>query len=220
LVPRLREVVFGNSDSINDFMGLLAQGFERQRYRSRALEAYNFLPERERNEHYLSIQMFREHLLSLLHRNDRMGMSASIEARFPFLDEEMVKFALNLPIRWKIGRTPRFHDWKHPFLEDKSLVRRAAAQLLPARLARKRKDGFPMFGHKFLKASPGCFRNGYVAELLGMNTETEEFILGSQPPYFIAKLVSLEVFGRLFAGRESVAQVTTHLKRWVTMQAN
>ena len=219
-VPRLREIAFGKKESTNDFLGLLAQGFERQRYRCRAREAYDFLPTQQRDEHYLTIQMFREHLLSLLHRNDRMGMSASIEARFPFLDEELVKFALNLPTKWKIGRTRRFHDWKHPFLEDKSLVRCAAAQFLPIRLARKRKDGFPMFGHKYLKVRCGCFRNGYAASLLGMNAETEEYILSTQSRYLIAKLVSLEVFGRLFSFRQTSEEVTEHLKRWVTMETS
>ncbi len=33
------------------------------------------------------------HLRSLLHRNDTMGMAASIEARFPFLDHDVVSFA-------------------------------------------------------------------------------------------------------------------------------
>jgi len=35
------------------------------------------------------------HLRTLLHRNDTMGMAASIEARFPFLDHGVAKFGVN-----------------------------------------------------------------------------------------------------------------------------
>ena len=34
------------------------------------------------------------HLLSLLRRNDRMGMSNSIEIRCPFLDHQLVNFVI------------------------------------------------------------------------------------------------------------------------------
>ena len=33
----------------------------------------------------------------LLHRNDTMGMAASIESRFPFLDSAFVRLAVNMP---------------------------------------------------------------------------------------------------------------------------
>ncbi len=62
-----------------------------------------------------------------------MGMSAGIEARFPYLDEKVLAFALNLPLRYKIGRSFTVHNWKHPFLVDKALLRRLAAPLPPRR---------------------------------------------------------------------------------------
>lgn len=220
LFPHLKRLAFGDNDSINDFIGLLAQGFERQRYRATAIAAYDFLPPKQRAEHYLTIQMFREHLLSLLHRNDRMGMIASIEARFPFLDEDLVRFGLNLPVKSKLKRTHRFHNWKHPFLEDKGIVREGVAGLLPKRLAKKPKLGFPMYGHKFVSVSPGFFRDGYVAELLGIHASTEDYLIKNQPSYFVAKLASVEVFGRLYALGHSNEQVTEHLARWVKIKSN
>ena len=73
--------------------------------------------------------MIREHLVTLLHRNDRIRMMSSIEVRLPFLDEQIVKFAINLPSKFKIGRSRRFHNYKHPFLIDKWIVRKATVEI-------------------------------------------------------------------------------------------
>lgn len=218
IVPGLRSYLFPQpGDSVSDFLGLLTQGFERQRLRDPGMAAYGFLPEKEARRHYTSIQMLREHLLSLLHRNDRMGMLASIESRFPFLDEDVVRFAVNLPLRFKCAWTRRLHDVKHPFLIDKAVVRRAAGKHLPHRLASKRKEGFPMYGHKAVEVSRGYFADGYVADLLGLTPTVEEHMLRTQPRYFIAKLVSLEVFGRLFERGEAPDVVSAHLSTHARM---
>ena len=58
-------------------------------------------------------------------------MMASIESRFPFLDEALLKFAVNLPTRWKLHRTLRFHDFRHPFIVDKYVIRKLAERMLP-----------------------------------------------------------------------------------------
>ena len=40
-----------------------------------------------------SLNLLNHHLRTLLHRNDSLGMAASIEARFPFLNHDLVKCA-------------------------------------------------------------------------------------------------------------------------------
>jgi len=65
----------------------------------------------------------------LLHaQGDRMMMGNSIEGRFPFLDYRVAEFAARLPDRLKLRG-----------LEEKYLLRRAAAPLLPAEIAGRRK---------------------------------------------------------------------------------
>src|SRR5262249_10478272 len=67
----------------------------------------------------------------ILTKLDRATMSASLEARSPFLDDEVADFLLALPSSWKL------HG-----LTTKHVVRRVAARHLPPSVARQRKRGF------------------------------------------------------------------------------
>src|SRR5580765_455408 len=67
----------------------------------------------------------------MLTKVDRATMAHGLEARLPFLDHRVVEFAMGLPDRAKFSlRTP------------KRFLRRAFADLLPARILRRRKHGF------------------------------------------------------------------------------
>lgn len=212
LYPSLHRYLFpSNGSSPISFINKLVQGFELQRLQDRASEKLGELNDRNRGEQYMTINMIREHLVTLLHRNDRMGMMSSIEARFPFLDEEIVKFAVNLPSKFKIGRTHRFNNFKHPFLIDKWIVRKTAEKYLPKQIVRKKKNGFPMYGHKYLRVKDNFFRNGWIAESLGLSNGVQEFLLKTQDPYFVAKLASVEVFGRIFGLDHSNEMVSKHI---------
>ena len=217
LVPQLKAYLFATESNASDFIELMIQDFERQRLREEGYRAYGFLPPKAVSEQYLTIQMVRESLLALLLRNDRMGMLAGIESRFPYLDEEMIRFAVNLPVRFKIGRSTRFHDYKHPFLIDKAIVRRTALKYLPESLVYKRKEGFPMYGHKNVQVKPGFFKGGYVQSIAGITSDAEHYMIANYP-YLTAKLASVEVFGRIFAFKESLETITEHLHQYITLQ--
>lgn len=67
----------------------------------------------------------------LAHQGDRVAMAHGIEARYPFLDPDVVDFCLALPKRHKmIG------------LRDKVALRRLAAQRLPPAVSARRKQPF------------------------------------------------------------------------------
>lgn len=159
------------------------------------------------------MQWLGEHLPTLLHRNDAMGMAAGVEARFPFLDEELIRFGINLPVSAKITPTRHVCDWKHPFLQDKAIVRRVAARRLPADVAQRRKVGFPMYGHQHVRFTPAFWAGGYVADLLGLPREAIDYLDSNVDPYLVAKLASVEVFGHLFAFGNTVEATTLHLQR-------
>jgi asparagine synthase (glutamine-hydrolysing) len=76
---------------------------------------------------YLEIMTFLDSYL-LHSQGDRMLMGHSIEGRFPFLDYRVAEFAAALPDRMKLRG-----------LEEKYLLRKAAAPLLPAEISARRK---------------------------------------------------------------------------------
>lgn len=197
---------------------LVAQGFERQILRHEGLEKLDFLPEKQRRHHWLTLQMLNESLVSLLWRNDRMGMAASIEARFPFLDEDILAFAINLPIRFKIGRSRHFHNFKHPFLVDKWVVRRLAEPLLPRRLVHKPKNGFPVFGLRHLRIDQGFFADGFWQSLLGFRDQELAAMVRESSPYVIAKYAAVDLWGRLFVKRQSIAELDEHVARFARLE--
>jgi asparagine synthase (glutamine-hydrolysing) len=219
-VPGLAEYLFPDrKQTAVEFANQLIRQFEAPSREAEMEGKFEFLPEAKRREQLLTVKMLGDHLVGLLHRNDRMGMMASIEARFPYLDEALVKFAINLPAKFKIGRSTRWHSYKHPFLMDKWVVRKTAEKYLPKQLAFKMKNGFPMLGHKFVRIKNGFFKNGWVAQNLSLNDKKQAFMLESQDPYFIAKLASVEIFGRIYGMGESLSQVQSHILRYAEISA-
>jgi len=73
----------------------------------------------------------RTFLHGLLVVEDKMSMAHGMEARVPFLDNELVDLALRIPARARAGSE-----------EGKVLLRNASQSFLPERLVRKRKQGF------------------------------------------------------------------------------
>lgn len=213
LSPRIYNFLFPDRDRLTSFTKDVVQGFELPRLRDRADQTFSGLNKREREEQFLSVKMLREHLVTLLHRNDRMGMMASIEARFPFLDEAIIRFAMSLPAKFKIGLSSRFHNYKHPFLTDKWVVRKLGEKYLPPSLVNKQKNGFPMFGHNFLKLRSEFFAGGWVADSLGMRKDDIDYLIATQDPYFVAKLASVDIFGRIFAMKTGLEDLKQHVMR-------
>jgi len=212
VIPPLRKYLFPKQAASNlSVLGGVVRGFEGPLIRDECHEAYSFLPAKAIAEHCRTIMMIRGGLLALLHRNDRMGMQNSVESRFPYLDEDIVRFGINLPVKWKMANTRRFYNWKHPFLIDKAVVRRDAQSRLPAALALKKKEGFPMYGHKNVRVKEGYFQDGYFAQLVGLTRKAEKHFIEKADPYHVAKMVSVDVFGRLFSFSESQTSVTERL---------
>lgn len=67
----------------------------------------------------------------ILVKLDRMSMAVSLEARVPFLDHEVVEYAMDIPA-----------DWKFSGGASKILLKAAFRDLLPAEILRRGKEGF------------------------------------------------------------------------------
>jgi asparagine synthase (glutamine-hydrolysing) len=72
-------------------------------------------------------------LPSLLDRKDRMSMATGLEVRVPFCDHRLVEYVYNTP--WSM----KTFDGR-----EKSLLREATGDLIPASVLERRKSGFPM----------------------------------------------------------------------------
>ncbi|RJL27221.1 asparagine synthase (glutamine-hydrolyzing) [Bailinhaonella thermotolerans] len=109
-------------------------GYQAQRY-GEALAAVPRLPGEDPRERrmrelcHLHLTRFLPHPLD---RKDRMGMAAGLEIRVPFLDHRLVEYVFNVPWRLKTrdGR-------------EKSLLRAAAGDLLPASVLARAKSPYP-----------------------------------------------------------------------------
>jgi asparagine synthase (glutamine-hydrolysing) len=72
------------------------------------------------------------YLIELLMKQDQMSMAASVESRVPFLDHQLVEFALGIPTRHTVRG-----------LSGKRILKEAVTDLLPASIIHRRKMGFP-----------------------------------------------------------------------------
>lgn len=209
-IPGLTRYLNLNQTNYNRDLLYMPFGFERQQMMSSYHQAFNFVQNPEmRADHVLSIEMLGRGLHALLWRNDRMGMMHSIESRFPFLDEQLLKFAINAPIRIKMGKTHRFHNYKHPFMIDKYIVRKHAEKYLPDSLNYREKKGFPLYGLLHMKVKEGFFRGGFLQEMLGLADKGVISLERDTDRYLLAKLACVEVWGRLFVRNESIEHVST-----------
>ncbi len=218
LFPPLKSYIQGGGAAgMEVLFEKMLYNFTRDLLRQEGMAKLDFLPPNKRQEHYLTLQMLREGIVSLLWRNDRMGMIHSIEARFPFLDESILEFAINLPSEYKIGRIRRFYNYKHPFLIDKKIVRRLAAKYLPDSLIYKKKMGFPMFGLHYVQADESFFKNGFVSETFRLKPDEMEFLRTRFPRYHVAKFIALETWGRLFVRQDPIEDIAGHLERHLSI---
>jgi asparagine synthase (glutamine-hydrolysing) len=74
---------------------------------------------------------FQTYLVSILNRQDKMSMATSIEARVPFLDNEIIDFARSLPL-----------SFKQTFRHRKRVLKAVALRYLPESIVHRRKSGF------------------------------------------------------------------------------
>ncbi len=94
------------------------------------------------------------HLQNLLNRLDRMSMAASVEARVPFLDVELVEFVSQMPLKYK-------NKWKNNLSKVKSILqssetisekndipkyilKKLAVGKIPDEIIWRKKMGFPV----------------------------------------------------------------------------
>ena len=162
-----------------------------------SLAAYAFIDSLE--ERYAQAAMLsdvREYLEHLLNREDKSAMQASVECRVPFLDLNVVDFALNLPFKFKLRSG-----------EGKWVIKKLAERYLPRDVIYRRKLGFNLPARDYLSYSDRIFEGGFWESEFGIDRKTiaEECSNGGSS-FWYGFLVT-EIWGRLFFRGESIPDV-------------
>lgn len=158
------------------------------------------------------------HLRTLLHRNDSMGMAASIEARFPFLDHQVVEMAVNLPARYKLRISPFVFEKAHPGIRDKWIVRKVADRYVPKGLSQRIKIGFWTTVFQRMEVAPVYFDDGFVPNLFGLSQPQMRALLDRADQDLTMRLLHLDVWGRVCAERQPVDASVARLRDHVTIK--
>ena len=82
------------------------------------------------------------YLVELLMKQDNMSMAASVESRVPFLDHDLVEFAMGIPQSFQVRG-----------LAGKRILKKAVTDLLPDSVINQRKLGFPTPWSAWLKGA-------------------------------------------------------------------
>lgn len=143
----------------------------------------------------------------LLMKVDKATMSASVEARVPFLDHKVVEFAYNLPSHYKLSG--QFYNFKNT--NEKYILRKVAERYLPNDTVWRKKRGFmlPMgqvLDSDISKVKDYMFsKNSISLHLLSTRKLEELFtksstgVLNMQKEYLIWRLFLLEVWKKEYA---------------------
>jgi asparagine synthase (glutamine-hydrolysing) len=145
-------------------------------------------------------------------------MAWSLESRFPFLGHDLARVAANLPGRHKLRRSWRIHDRRHPFQIDKWAVRALADRALPASLAQREKQGFPVRVWDRVVVAPDALDDGFVVDAFGLDRPARASLVGDSSPQWLLRIVLVDTWGRLFVLGQSVDAVREHLQRAVALR--
>ena len=113
-------------------------------------------------------------LSGLLYVEDKISMAHGLETRVPFLDNDLVNFAITVPAKYKInlsGAIPKFDEnlpgrkkslYFQSTNDGKRILRDSVSNILPESITNARKKGFSGPDSSWFKGSD----NHYVTETL------------------------------------------------------
>lgn len=156
------------------------------------------------------------HLRTLLLRNDTMGMAASIEARFPFLGNDVTRFGVNVPGRHKLKTSPFVFEKAHPFIRDKWVVRAVADRYVPKKLSQRIKVGFWTTVFQRLEIADAFFETSHLGDLLGLSRPQLSRLAAEAGDDLKLRLLHLDVWSRVCLDNEaddvSVSRLMEHVR--------
>jgi asparagine synthase (glutamine-hydrolysing) len=149
------------------------------------------------NNYMKSLDLLNYNLRALLHRNDSMGMAASIESRFPFLDSDLVRLAVNMPDNYKIRLSFTALDRNRPFFADKWVLRKVADRYLPRELSQRPKAPFPTDAYQRVQISPSFFEKSFIVDLFDLSSRQARYLIENAQQDLKLKLMHLDVWAHM-----------------------
>ena len=218
-IPVIGQQLCNRGNEFPDIVPDMLGQFEKTIDRRNAREAYTNVLKKPVDQNVRSLDLLRDHLVTLLHRNDTMGMSASIEARFPFLDEKLVKTAINLPLRYKIRFSPGVWEKEHPFLRDKWVLRQVADRYLPKSLSQRKKLGFDVNAFRRMHINNRFFDSAFVKDQFKLSNNEANHLFETADQPLTIKLMMLEIWGRLFIDNVPISVVQEDLQSYAVVRS-
>jgi asparagine synthase (glutamine-hydrolysing) len=172
----------------------------------------------EYSNYMKSIDLLNYNLRALLHRNDSMGMAASIESRFPFLDSRLVNMAVNMPYDCKIRSSSIGLNGNRSVFRDKWILREVADRYLPGDLSQRTKAPFPTDAYHRLQISPTFFKNSLMVDLFGLSQQETRYLIDNSPLDLKLKLLQLDVWAHISLNNLAKQSIKDRLKDHVTIR--
>jgi len=142
---------------------------------------YDSPEEHIQNSLYFEIKTF---LGGLLNIGDKLAMANGLEERFPFLDNDLVDFAMKIPVRHKLGNLENMKkvdenilggkkDKYTEFDDGKNVLRKAMHDYIPNKILDRKKQGFSAPDESWYRGENAA----YIKELLlDKKTVSSEYI--------------------------------------------
>jgi asparagine synthase (glutamine-hydrolysing) len=197
-IPSVGKIIWPeNGHNLHVVQKLLNRGEVSGDERRTREAAQRLLPIQLDSKQMTSLDYMNYHLRTLLHRNDCLGMEASIEARFPFLDHTVARTAINTPSRYKLRFSPKVFEKAHPFVRDKWAVREVANRWIPRGLSQRIKIGFWTTVFQRMQVPESYFQNSFVRDLLELSSEETQDLVGQANQDLRMRLLHLDVWAHV-----------------------
>lgn len=142
--------------------------------------SYNTPEQHINNSLYFEAKTF---LPGLFLVGDKLSMAHGLEERFPFMDNNLVNFAMKIPVRHKLGNLENEiarideNDWKkrkvayRSFDDGKNVLRKAMMDYIPPAVINRKKQGFSAPDESWYRGENASFVRDLLLDKNALSTE-------------------------------------------------
>jgi asparagine synthase (glutamine-hydrolysing) len=155
-------------------------------------QAFHFLENKdERLMNTLIMDNIHGHLGSILYRTDRMSMMASVEVRVPFMENNIMNYAFNLPLKYKFAHN-----------ESKFILKKVAEKYLPKEVIYRGKKSFSTPHIHYIEYNEDLFEHGFVEDFFSVPGDILQDLIKNDK-MLLYRLLAIEIWGRIFIYKEN-----------------